>query len=295
MPELPEVETIKNDLKRAILNKRIVDVEVRKKNLIKSDFKEFVKILRGNTFKNISRIGKLIIFHLRNNKYLLIHLKMTGQLIYKPHLNPLLSKERKKRVIAGGHEILGMDDKLPNKYSHVIINFSDKSTLYFNDMRQFGYLKIVDENELKAVKSRFGIEPLTKNYTLNNFRKIFNDRKVNVKNLLLNQKLIAGIGNIYADEILFKVGIRPTRIAGQLKEDEIKKMFKAIEVILKEAIKYRGTTFSDYVDSRGKKGNFTKLLKVYGREGEKCKKCNGIIKKIKIGGRGTRYCSKCQV
>lgn len=295
MPELPEVETIKNDLKRAILNKQIASIVVRKKKIIKNKFKDFEIHVKGSTFTNISRIGKLIIFHLKNDKYLLIHLKMTGQLIYKPHLNPLLSKERRKKVIAGGHEIPGMDKKLPNKYSHVIFNFSDKSTLYFNDMRRFGYLRIVDEDELKEVKSVFGIEPLTNNFKLKDFKKIFKNRKINVKSLLLNQKLVAGIGNIYVDEILFKAGVGPTRVAGEIKENEMERIFKASEEILKKAIKYRGTTFSDYVDSKGEKGNFTKLLKVYGRDGKECKKCGKTIKKIKVGGRGTRYCPKCQI
>lgn len=285
MPELPEVETIKNDLKKMILNKKIADVLVHKKKIVKNSYNIFLKELKGNVFKNISRIGKLIIFHLKSGQYLLIHLKMTGQLIYCS----------KNNCITGGHEVPGMDDKLPNKYSHVIFSFSDKSTLYFNDMRQFGYLKIVNKNELEKIKSKYGIEPLTKNYTLDNFKKIFQGRRISVKAVLLNQNLVSGIGNIYADEILFKSGIRPTRIASCVKEDEIKKMFKAIELILKKAIKYRGTTFSDYVDSRGKKGNFTKLLKVYGRDGKKCFRCNGVVKKIKLAGRGTRYCPKCQL
>ena len=294
MPELPEVETIKNDLKKAILNKKIVSIKVGKKKIVKNNYKEFVKNLKRNVFSNISRIGKLLILHINNRKFLLVHLKMTGQLIYEPHFSPLFSKERGEGIIEGGHETPGMDKKLPNKYSHVIFNFSDKSTLYFNDMRQFGYLKIVDANELGEIKSKFGIEPLTKNFKLQDFKKIFVNRKINVKSLLLNQKLVAGIGNIYVDEILFKAGVRPTRAAGKIKENEIIKIFKTSEDILKKAIIYRGTTFSDYVDSRGEKGNFTKLLKVYGRDGEKCKKCGNIIKKIKVGGRGTRYCAKCQ-
>ncbi len=156
MPELPEVETIKNDLKKAILNKEIAGVKVGKKKIIKNSISNFKSIIIGNSFKDISRIGKLLIFSLKDSKYLLVHLKMTGQLIYAGG----------RGVIQGGHEILGIDKKLPNKYSHVIFIFKDNSTLYFNDMRQFGYLKIVDENELNKIKLNYGIEPLTRNFTL---------------------------------------------------------------------------------------------------------------------------------
>lgn len=285
MPELPEVETIKNDLKKAILNKKIVDVLVSKKTVIKSPFNDFIKILKKNNFKDISRIGKLLILHLPNKKYLLIHLKMTGQLVYC----------EKDKCIAGGHEVPCGIGKLPNKYSHAIFNFQDGSTLYFNDMRRFGYLKIVDEDELKKIKNKFGIEPLTKNFNLEKFKKIFKNRKTSVKAILLNQAFISGIGNIYADEILFKAGIRSARIAASLKDNELKKIFNAANEILKKAIKFRGTTFSDFVDSKGKKGNFSRMLKVYGREGEKCFRCGGVVKKIKLAGRGTRFCPDCQM
>lgn len=302
MPELPEVETIKNDLKEVILDKKIIAVKVGKKKIIKSDYGNFLKILKGGVFHDISRIGKLIIFYLKGGNYLLIHLKMTGQLIYLTPQTPLLKggncdaplQKGGWGSIAGGHEIPGMSDELPNKYSHVIFKFIDNSALYFNDMRQFGYLKIVGEDELKTIKDRFGIEPLSGNFKFEDFKNIFKGRTAVVKSVLMNQRLIAGIGNIYADEILFKAGIMPTRTAGSLGESELRKIFKAAESILKQAIKYRGTTFSDYVDSRGNKGNFTNFLKVYGREGKKCFKCGRLIEKIKISGRGTRYCSRCQ-
>ncbi len=284
MPELPEVETIKNDLKKVVLNKRIAEVEVGKKKIIKGDYGDFLKVLKGNAFQDISRVGKLIIFHLKGGKYLLVHLKMTGQLVY----------DAGRGYVKGGHEIPGMIDEFPNKYSHIIFRFVDGSALYFNDMRQFGYLKIVGENELKAIKSEYGIEPLSGDFKFKDFKDIFKGRAAAVKSVLMNQKLVAGIGNIYADEILFKSGIRPDRTAGSLANNELRKIFKAAESVLKQAIKYRGTTFSDYVDSGGNKGNFTKFLKVYGREGEKCRECGRLIKKTKISGRGTRYCPKCQ-
>jgi len=284
MPELPEVETIKNDLKKAILNKKIAEVKVGKKKIIKSDYGDFLKNLKGGAFQDISRKGKLLIFRLRNGKYLLIHLKMTGQLIY----------ENKGERVRGGHEVPGASEKLPNEYSHIVFKFADGSVLYFNDMRQFGYLKMVGKDELRAIKSEFGIEPLSGDFKFKDFKSVFQNRTASVKSVLMNQKLIAGIGNIYADEILFKSGIRPGRVARSLEEKELKKMFQAAESVLRQAIKHRGTTFSDYVDSKGRKGNFTRFLKVYGREGKNCFKCGSAIKKTKIGGRGTRYCPRCQ-
>ena len=199
MPELPEVETIKNDLKEKILDKKIIKITCRKRKIVKNNFNFFLNTLIGNKFSNIKRIGKLLIFEInRENLYLLIHLKMTGQLVYCPS----------RGIVAGGHSYPEQKNTvesaaeamcLPNKYSHVIFNFADGSNLFFNDMRQFGYFKTVRKDELEIIKKNFGIEPLASNFKLNNFKRIFIKRKAPVKALLLNQKLIAGIGNIYAD------------------------------------------------------------------------------------------------
>ena len=293
MPELPEVETIKNDLKQKILKKRIKKVDLRLKKIVKSSKKEFVLILEKNSFKNIRRRGKLLMFDLsQKNKYLLIHLRMTGQLIY----------QKNKEVIAGGHSDRRRDeavprlyDDLPNKHTHVIFHFSDNSQLFFNDLRRFGVVKIVDKKELENILNNFGKEPLEKSFSLKIFQDIIKSKSENIKAFLLNQKYLAGIGNIYADEILFEAKILPGRKINSLDAKEIKKIYQAIRKILKKAVKYRGTTFYSYTDARGQKGNFTKFLKVYKREGEKCLRCKkGIIIKTKIAGRGTRYCSKCQ-
>jgi formamidopyrimidine-DNA glycosylase len=286
MPELPEIETIKNDLGKKIINKKIKDVEVGLNKIIRSNLGEFKSVLIGNKFIAIDRRGKLLIFKLASrDKTLLIHLKMTGQLIYC----------QKGKMIVGGHSLPKIESDLPNKYSHVIFYFSDGARLFFNDMRQFGYLKLVDRQELKKIIGTFGIEPLEKEFKLKNIKEILTGRKINIKAVLLNQQLIAGIGNIYADEILFEAGIRPNRLSGSLKDKEIKKVYQAIRVVLKKAVKYRGTTFNNYVDANGHKGNFIKFLKVYQREEEKCLRCKqGTIVKAKIAGRGTRFCPQCQ-
>jgi len=292
MPELPEVETIKNDLRKKILGKKIRKVDLRLKKIVKSSGKDFVLVLEKNSFEDIERRGKLLIFGLsQKNKYLIIHLRMTGQLIY----------QKGGEIVAGGHSEGGKDEALPrfqnmpNKHTHIIFHFNDKSKLFFNDLRRFGIAKIVDKKELEKIVSRFGEEPLEKNFSLKVFENIIGNRKGNVKAFLLNQRYIAGIGNIYTDEILFEAGILPSRKIDSLKKEEIKKLYQAIKKILKKAVKYRGTTFNDYLDASGRKGGFLKFLKVYGREKKKCKKCKkSIIRKTKIAGRGTRYCDKCQ-
>ena len=148
--------------------------------------------------------------------------------------------------------------------------------------------------QLQKVKEKFGIEPLVKNFTLENFEKILQGRKTNIKAILLNQQLIAGIGNIYADEACFDARVLPGTQVSELTSGQVLKLHRAVEKVIKKAIEERGTTFNNYRDSEGKRGNFLKFLKVYGRVGLKCKRCSGIIEKTKVAGRGTHFCSKCQ-
>jgi len=284
MPELPEVETIRQDLKKKILSKKIKNVLVTKKARTNQKHGAFAKILQGKKFVDIDRIGKLLIFVLPNKKYLLIHLKMTGQLIY----------QKDKKVIPGGHHDLSTVGDLPNKSTRLSFEFSDSGKLYFNDIRRFGYLNIVDNKELEKIKSKFGIEPLQKDFTLDNLKKVLTGRKTSIKAILLNQQLISGIGNIYADEICFDARVLPNTSVSKLTGQQIIKLYKSTEKLIKKAIEMRGTTFNNYRDSDGNKGNFVKYLKVYGRTGLKCKRCSGIIEKTRVAGRGTHYCPKCQ-
>jgi formamidopyrimidine-DNA glycosylase len=284
MPELPEVETIKKGLTQKILGLKIKEVKVLNQKIVRNGLENFYETLKDNKIKTIGRIGKLLIIGLEEKNFLLIHLGMTGQLVYIDQ----------KNIIAGGHNV-PQRGGLPNKWTRVILKFNNNVNLFYNDVRQFGYLKLVEAEELDKIKKRYGIEPLTKNFHWDDFKKIFWKRKTKIKNILLNQSLIAGIGNIYADEILFAAGIHPQRAANTLREEEIKNIFKATEVVLKKSIEHRGTTFSDYVDASGNQGGFVKFLKVYGRTGKKCLKCKqGIITKIKIAGRGTSFCPSCQ-
>ena len=292
MPELPEVETVRRDLAACLLNKKIKRVTVLNPKTVSSGPDDFAKLLSGTFFIDINRRGKLLIFKLkRHESYLLVHLKMTGQLIY-------LSE---KSTVSGGHSLSShsfekaVGGELPNKHTRVIITFADNSNLFFNDLRKFGYMKIVSSQELDNILSNnYGPEPLAKDFKLDDFAAILKNKKRSIKAVLLDQKIIAGLGNIYTDEVLFAAGIRPMRLASSITKAEALKIYQVIPKILKLAIKHRGTTFSNYVDSKGRRGNFSSLLQVYGRGKEKCLKCSSAIIKTKIAGRGTYYCPHCQ-
>ncbi len=274
MPELPEVETIRRDLRRKILDKEISRVEVKKESAIKNDREKFKQILSGESFSGLNREAKLLIFDIESsNQVILSHLRMTGKYVYDD----------------------GSETEFPTKHTGVIITFEDKDKLYFDDIRTFGYMQIVNEKQKEDILSKkLGIEPLTDSFTLENFKQTLENRRTNIKNLLMNQQAIAGIGNIYADEICFESKIKPDRKVPTLKGDEIEELYEKIEQILQKAIDYRGTTFRDYIDAAGDSGNFKKELKVYNREEEPCYDCKTLINKVKLNGRGTHFCSNCQ-
>jgi formamidopyrimidine-DNA glycosylase len=284
MPELPEVETIRRDLAKKILHKKITRIEVRKARLIKSGAGEFEKAVTGNRFKSINRIGKLLYLELSKDRWLLIHLKMTGQLIY----------QQGKKIIAGGHSYSSMSLDLPGKHTYVIFTFAGGGKLFFNDMRTFGYLQLVDEKQLEKIKNNFGIEPLQENFNLKNFQKALDKRKTSIKAILLNQKIFAGIGNIYADEICFYAKVKPSRPVTSLTAIEIKKIWRGANVIIKKSIRERGTTFNTFRDGEGNVGNFTRHLQVFHRNGRPCRHCGAVIKKTRVAGRGTHFCPHCQ-
>lgn len=290
MPELPEVQTILNGLRRFVLNRPISSFEILDKKIeIKSS--ELIKI-KGDFFSDASRLGKLLFFSFsKNDKKLLVHLKMTGQLIF-------CSNNKDKAILAGGHSDKGQSkiNCADLKYIRFKILFKDGSMLVLNDTRRFAYVRLADRDQFSEVKARFGLEPLDKkDLTYPRFLKLTEIRaRKNIKAFLLDQSLIAGIGNIYADEILFASKISPLKKVAELRESDKKILFTNIYKILKLAVDKKGTTFSDYVDAEGRGGGFLKLLKVYGRDGDNCYKCAGIIEKIKVAGRGTCYCPKCQ-
>jgi formamidopyrimidine-DNA glycosylase len=290
MPELPEVETIRRDL-GLLLNKKIIALEIFSPKTASHSAAFFRKALIGKKLLKIDRRGKLLIFYFNSSYFLLVHLKMTGQLIF----------QLKKLKIIGGHSLnsgnyeKSVGGELPNKHTRAVFSFSGGGQLFFNDLRKFGYLKLVEKEELeKILNNNYGPEPLTAEFSSSNLQRIFEKRKINIKALLLNQKLVAGLGNIYVDELLFAAKIKPTRPANQLKPEEIVKLVKEANRIIRKAITHRGTTFNNYVDSKGQKGNFSKFLQVYGRRAQACSVCACPIARIKLAGRGTHYCSNCQ-
>jgi formamidopyrimidine-DNA glycosylase len=284
MPELPEVETIRNDLSSLVSGKMIKEAKVILPKTLRSNRSEFKNYLTGNTIVSIGRVGKILVFgFVRGDLKLLVHLKMTGQLIF----------EYDRRITAGGHGKSGKELHLPGKHTRVVIIFKDGSRLFFNDMRQFGYMKLVAEEELVIVKQKFGPEPFDRDFRPEYLEEKLKKRSISIKAALLDQGLVAGIGNIYADEICFEAGIRPDRRSNSLSKAEIKKLHQAAKNIIRQAIKYRGTTFNDYVDARGRTGTYLSRLKVYGREKMECR-CGGSIQKTRLAGRGTRFCPRCQ-
>jgi len=283
MPELPEVETIRKGLE-AIRRKKISGVDVFVKKIIEPA--DLPIRLVGQHITAVKRRGKLLILSLNGGNYLLIHLKMTGQLVYRP---------TRGAMVVGGHSITGVEE-VPNKFSHIHITFADKSKLYFNDVRRFGWFKIVDKKKLQEIESAYGPEPLDNQLSSELWLKILATKKsLSIKKVLLDQKLIAGLGNIYVDEACFYTGIRPTRKVSSLKRQQKLELLKNIRIVLNLSIKHGGTSFSNYRQVSGSMGNYIKYLKVYGRGGELCQKCRKtLIKKIKHAGRGTHYCPTCQ-
>ena len=268
MPELPEVETIVRELKRKIIGKKIKNIEIKS---AKSFLGNKKKIL-GKKINKIGRRAKIIILQV-DSLNLAIHLKMTGQLIYQ--------KSKCK-------------DQNGLKHIRVIIYFSDGSKLLFNDLRRFGWLKIIDNREMEKLVKSFGIEPFDKDFTKENFWQAISKRKLAIKSALMDQAKIAGVGNIYANEALFCAGIAPQKPATKISRAKADKLYDCILKVLKSAIAEKGTSAENYVRTDGSQGQYDRRLLVYGRAGEKCPKCKSKIKKMKIGGRGSYYCPVCQ-
>lgn len=282
MPELPEVETIKRQLESKIAGLTIRNVEIKKKRLFMGDPKEIM----GAKARAIKRRAKMIIIDLDNNLHLLVHLKMTGQLIYAD----------KNERFGGGHPIPPFAEKMPGKYTYIIFDFSDGSHLYYNDIRQFGWIKVIERGELREEIKKYGPEPLSKDFTWAKLREnLLKHKNLKIKPTLMDQSVVAGLGNIYAAEVCFQAGIRPDRKISTLIDQDFKNLYESIKNVLALAVKYQGTSADSYVTLEGKKGNYESKLWVYGRNGQPCpNKCGGVVQKMMLAGRGTYFCSACQ-
>lgn len=285
MPELPEVETVANDLHHYLHGKIVSDVElIDSSKVLQTPFNIFKKKTVGKKIKKIFRRAKMVVVDL-GESVVLVHLKMTGQLIYVS----------KKTIVAGGHPITSTGINVPNKFTRVIFDIKGQGKLYFNDLRKFGWVKLISAEEFSELDQRLGLEPFNKRFTLAFFKKILSRRgRAPIKAALLDQTHLVGLGNIYVDEVLFRSKVRPARRIESLTEAEIKRIWQSIPVILSHSIRQRGTTFSNFLDPDGLRGNFMHHLKVYGRQGKPCFVCGRALRKTRVAGRGTHWCENCQ-
>ncbi|HTY45236.1 MAG TPA: DNA-formamidopyrimidine glycosylase [Patescibacteria group bacterium] len=266
MPELPEVETLKRELEKNIVGKRIRQVCVHHPAVIRQPgVEKFKKELAGATVTHVLRKAKVLILELSTGKSLTIHLKMTGQLVYPGN----------------------------GKASRVSFLFSDGKTLDFNDQRLFAELRLLDDWRSLPFIQGLGPEPFE--LTAQQFAQMLSVKKTKIKPLLMDQAFISGIGNLYAAEILFRAGIHPERSAAVLTGREKEELFKQVNEVLRQAIRYGGSSVDEYVRLSGKRGDYKKYHKVYDREGLPCLSCKTPIKRTALGGRGTYFCPRCQV
>lgn len=286
MPELPEVETVRLQLRRKVAGKTIREVEVFHDKTMVAEGLE-VDILRDKTIKDIDRVGKLLIFSFveTDDLFLLAHLKMTGQFFFV---------DRTGSLSGGGHTMTEADSELPHKHTRVAYYFTDNSVLYFNDMRLFGYNKLASRQETEQARARFGPEPIAEDFDCEWFGERLRTRNTPVKAALLDQAFVAGLGNIYVDEALFKAGVRPMRKANLVTKKEAAALCAAAGDVMRAAITVGGTTFQHFSDTGGDNGNYTDYLQVFGRQGQTCYRCGDTIKKTRCAGRGTHYCPGCQ-
>lgn len=281
MPELPEVETIRSGLAETIIGLKIKEIDI----FWAKSFIGKKESLIGKKINLVERRGKNLILSTDGNYFLLIHLKMTGQLIY-------LNDETR---LAGGHPSKDWTGKLPSKHTRIIFSFSNGGKLFFNDLRKFGWVKMVTLTEKNNALSILGLEPLSlkfKSHYLKSFTKKYPKRPI--KQLLLDQSVIAGIGNIYADESLFLAKINPKTKLAELTDKDYQKIVTSVKKVLLLSLNHGGTSDSDYLTIEGKKGGMQDHLNVYHRQNKNCNRCGQQILKIKLAGRGTHYCPNCQ-
>ncbi|MBZ9578681.1 DNA-formamidopyrimidine glycosylase [Patescibacteria group bacterium] len=287
MPELPEVETTVKDLNKKVLGRTFIDIWSDFKKQVKKpkNFEQFKKEIKGRKIEKVRRKGKNILFDLSDSKTLLIHQKLTGHLLVGYW------------ILDNGYwrpKVKGPLEEKINTFIHLLFTFDNGQMLALSDLRKFAKIELWDRKNLKKELSSLGPEPLVKDFTFQKFKDVLTGKKGKIKQILMNQEVIAGIGNIYSDEILFEARIHPLKEVPNLNKDEFKEIFRAIKKILKKAVKLRGESISDFRDIGGRRGFFDEYRKVYRKEGQKCSRCGAIIKKIKIAGRSAHFCSKCQ-
>lgn len=274
MPELPEVETIRRTLEYLVLEKEIKDVIVHWPKIIQhpDDIEYFKQLLTGETIRSLRRRGKFLLFYL--DHYVLVsHLRMEGKYRVVPESEPI------------------------DKHTHVIFQFTDGTELRYNDVRKFGTMHVFPIGEELKVQPliKLGPDPFDENYTLDYVKEKLKRTTRNIKATLLDQSIIAGLGNIYVDEVLFLSQIHPEKCANELTDEEIKTIWENVRLVIEKAVEKGGTTIRSYVNGEGEMGMFQQELYVYAQDKKPCKHCGTEIVKLRVAGRGTHICSKCQV
>ena len=278
MPELPEVEVVRRDLEREIVGKRVKAVEVDGMRSVRRHHnrKQFINRLEGKKFTGVERRGKYLLARLEGGDVLVMHLGMSGQL-----LRTKTSRDSKA------------------KHTHVIITFTQGGQLRFIDPRTFGEMFVTEADELNKVSelNHLGLDPLENAMSWEQFGSLISQRHAKLKPLLMDQKFLSGIGNVYSDEILWGAGLRWDRTSDSLSPQEVRRLYRAMVETLQDAVKYRGSSLADeqYVDLFGKPGEYQHHHKVYARDGEACRRCRHVVVRERYGGRSTFYCEACQV
>lgn len=316
MPELPEVETIKRDLNKLIVGKKILDVQTDTPKMVQPSLRVVKKAVVGKEIVSLSRRAKLLIVELGDNNDDQ-NCSILDPTIVAPKVEQMYKKAAESKVRKTGQEIknikikkkkvfLAVHLKLTGRllfrsqkakkddWVRILITLSGGKELRFADLRKFGWMRLVTNQELRIMNQEFGVEPFDKEFTTTYLKQIFSRTSKAIKLVLLDQSKISGVGNIYACEALFLARIDSKKQAKKLSNEEIKKLRESIIKALKAGIKYRGASDQYYLDALGKKGAYQDHFLVYAREGKKCFSCQGRVKKIKVGGRGTYYCPKCQ-
>jgi len=294
MPELPEVETVVRGLRRIVVNRQIIKIEILNDKIVANDVTRLTTRMLKATIVDVKRRGKVIVILLNNGYIVLIHFKMTGQLIFI---------DDNGYAYAGGHPEKVYEQPLPHKHTHLIVTFKDGSRLYYNDLRRFGWVKSVTAKEfedmcvkeLKLIAS-LGPEPCDNDFDINTLHeKLARRPKAKIFQILLDQTLISGLGNIYVNELLWRQKIHPLYLASKLSVKKLQTLIPAACQLLEEAIEHGGTSDNTFRQVDGKKGSFASQLKVYHREGQACARGDGgIVTRIKIGGRSAFFCPVCQ-
>ena len=287
MPELPEVESLRRILARSAAGLTIVAAKVLEPRLRRKVSPDFEASIAGRRIEALARRAKYLILELGGGDALLVHLGMSGSLTHRPG---------NSGPPAGGPAFADDDESRAPAHDHLEFRLDDGSRMVYNDPRRFGLLKLVPAGTLDSTVelSGLGPEPLSRAFNAAYLALKARGRRVAIKNLLMDQRIVAGIGNIYAAEILFRAAVRPTRRSGRLSRAEIGRVAAATPSVLREAIGKRGTTFRSYRDSRGQPGGFSSRLRVYGREGEPCYTCSTPIRNVIVGQRASFFCPRCQ-